>query len=93
MLNDIPDFSKICMQFYFKLQDNPESFDPVDSIYFARIDQIFKLNFETEKINTECMFDEPFIRQPTFFLMDDDQVAAIAASQTDGLYVSIKTKK
>ena len=59
-LTDIKEFKQISMDFYFKLQDDPESFEPVDTMIFAKIDKIFEFNFETEEFRTRCDFNQPF---------------------------------
>ncbi len=44
-LKEIPVFEKVCMNFHFKKSDKGS---PQDTIIFAKKDQIFELNYETE---------------------------------------------
>ena len=43
-------------------------------------------------MTTLVEFDVPLLRQPEFFLMNDEQTVAIIASQDDGIYYSVKSK-
>jgi len=48
VLKDMPLFKQVSMQFYFVNNSGKER----NSIMFAKIDQIFHLNFDTEEITT-----------------------------------------
>lgn len=65
------------MKYYFKI---PESGKSVDTIIFAKKDQIIELDFMTEWINVSSTFKE-LSTQPEFFLLNDDQTAMVVASQ------------
>ena len=51
-----------------------------------------ELNFETELVKDVVIFDIPLLRQPEFFLMNDDQTVSIIASQDDGIYYNHRTR-
>ena len=77
MLVENPEMQNICMQFYFKI---PEQGRETDSIIFAKKDCILLLNFLTEEIFYIAKF-ESISTQPEFFLLNDDQIAMVIASQ------------
>jgi hypothetical protein len=54
MLEEIPLFTKVSMQFIFKKERI------IESIFFANKDSIFELNFETEEITIIYNFSRPF---------------------------------
>ena len=64
----------------------------MDTIIFAKIDEIFEMNFETGDIKTVYKFKVPFTRQPEFFSMNDEQTVYVAASSSDGIYYNATTK-
>ena len=52
VLKDIPIFEKVCMKYHFLKGPTIER----DTLLFAKIDQIFSLNFENEQIETIYKF-------------------------------------
>lgn len=48
------------MKFHFQLKKNKS--DPTDSIIFAKIDEIFVLNFVTQEVSTIYRFKEQLAR-------------------------------
>jgi hypothetical protein len=63
ILKDIPIFKQVSMQFQFV---NSSSKDR-DSILFAKIDQLFTLNFNTGEVSMLYKFKQVFAMQPSFF--------------------------
>ena len=59
-----------------------------DEMIFARKDQVFKLNLETEEITTYYKFREPLNRQPMNFDTNTNQDIFIVASPEDALYIN-----
>ena len=68
-LRDNPEFNDICMDFHFKHTKNNK--DP-NTMIFAKQDKIIEFNYETEEIKDICLFEVPLLRQPEFFLMNDE---------------------
>ena len=66
---DIPMFTQVSMNFHFKAKPGMHR----DTILFAKIDQVFSINFETEEINTIYTFKQKLLRQPQFFKPNDEQ--------------------
>ena len=65
VLEDIPQFKKVCMQFMFKK-------DPrITSLIFAKKEEIFEMNFESERITTLHTFSNPFNIQPSYFVSNN----------------------
>jgi len=60
ILKDIPAFKQVAMKFHFQLKKNKS--DPTDSIIFAKIDEIFVLNFVTQEVSTIYRFKEQLAR-------------------------------
>jgi hypothetical protein len=54
LLEEIPLFTKVSMQYIFKKEKN------IQSIIFANKDSIFEMNFETEEITIVYTFSRPF---------------------------------
>lgn len=61
VLKENPAFSQVCMQFFFV--NNDETVER-DSIIFARINQIFSFNFQTETVSSVFIYSEPLEIQP-----------------------------
>jgi hypothetical protein len=57
---------------------------------FAKIDQIFCLNFVTSEITTVFKFKEQLKCQPQFFHPNEDQTIFVTASSADGVYINLK---
>lgn len=57
------------MNFHFRIIDGSKE---RKEILFAKIDEIFALNFETQAITTIFKFKDPLKRQPQFFKLNDD---------------------
>jgi hypothetical protein len=55
ILKDISLFKKVSMEFFFK-KDDQEPNSRIDTIIFAKTDQIFEFNFVTEEITTIIRF-------------------------------------
>ena len=66
VVKDIPIFKQVSMQFHFVNGEN------CDSIIFCKPDQIFQLNFESQKVKTIMKFEEPLTTQPLFFCSNED---------------------
>ena len=77
LIKDIPMFSKICMQFIFRLTKNGR--EP-KSLIFAKQDSLIEVNFETDEIRELLMYKVALTKQPEFFLMNNDQTVSIIAS-------------
>jgi hypothetical protein len=60
IIKDIPIFTKVSMQFYFKNSKSPGK-DP-NEIIFAKQDRLFSINIETEEITTIVKYVEPLTR-------------------------------
>jgi len=91
IIKDIPIFTKVSMQFYFKNSKSPGK-DP-NEIIFAKQDRLFSINIETEEITTIVKYVEPLTRQPEFFTMNDDQSASVIASLEDGIFYNHRTEE
>ena len=68
VIKDNQEFHKICMQFHFqktKLGRLPTN------LIFATSFKLFSLNLENEKIVDLVNFEDPLLKQPEFFLMND----------------------
>ena len=86
ILKDIPIFKQVSMQFYFVNRTTKER----DSILFAKIDQIFKLNFYTGVTEMVYKFQQTFQMQLVFFRSNVEQDVMIVASQEDCIYINTK---
>lgn len=69
VIKDIPEFSRVSMQYYFKLTKYGR--DPT-SIIFAKQDRLIEFDFDIEEVYTIAQFDIPLNRQPEFFLLSND---------------------
>ena len=66
------------MQYYFVNKDTNGT--ERDSILFAKIDQIFTLNFETDEVTTIYKYETKFQMQPMFFRANNFQDILVVAS-------------
>ena len=55
------------------------------------MDRIFEFDFFTGRIKVIFKFSASLLKQPEFFLLDDQQVCAVIASQQDCVYVDFRT--
>lgn len=86
VVKDIPEFNKVCMQFYFKeFQNEPQA------IIFSKQDYIFEMNIHTSEIKPIFTFNPPLLTQPTLMQMSDDQKIIMVASERDCYYINMKT--
>lgn len=87
MLKDIEIFKQVSMQFHFANEDGLER----SRIIFAKIDSVFSLDFNTERI--EVLFNfrsrHSLKQQPSFFTFNNDQSVFIVASSEDAVYVNL----
>ena len=44
------------------------------------MDKIFEFNYKSEEIKVIMRFEVPLIRQPEFYLLNDEQTVSIVAS-------------
>lgn len=63
VLKDLEIFKNVSMNFHFKNAKGTRR----DSVIFAKIDQIFEINFETKQVNTLYAFKQQLLCQPQFF--------------------------
>ena len=85
VLRDIPIFNKVSMDFHFRLKEGTTR----DEVMFAKIDQIFSLNFLDGTVTTLHRFQTQLTRQPQFFNTNDTQDILVVASPDDGIYVNV----
>lgn len=90
VVKDIPFFNKVCMQFHFK--DVKEGSIP-DSILFVKKEEIFELNFNTEKFTTIHKFVIQIRSMPTLFQVSNDQNQFVVASEYDGFWFDRETRE
>ena len=88
VLKDIEHFKQVSMNFHFRIIPGTSE---RKEILFAKIDEIFALNFTNESITTLYKFEVALKRQPQFFKLNDDQSIFVTASQEDGIYVDTTT--
>jgi hypothetical protein len=69
VVKDIEHFKQVSMNFHFRIKVGTND---RTEILFAKIDEIFALNFETQEITTLYKFKDPLTRQPQFFKLNDD---------------------
>lgn len=62
-----------------------------DSIIFAKYDEIFELNFETEEFTQIFKYKEPMFGQPEFFVSDPEQDIFVIASDNQSFYINTKS--
>jgi hypothetical protein len=67
MLKDQEIFQQVCMIFHFQKSEGRDR----HSILFAKIDQVFSLNFVTKEIQTIYKFEESLLLAPSFFQLND----------------------
>jgi hypothetical protein len=82
----MPIFKQVSMQFQFVNQKSKER----DSILFAKIDQLFTLNFNTGEVKMLYKFKQVFQRQPSFFNSNIEQDILIVASSEDIIHINLK---
>jgi hypothetical protein len=85
----MPEFTKVGMQYYFK---NTAEGEKPTSIIFAKQDQIFALNYDTEVITTIETFEPPLKCQPEIFALCENQQYFCVASKQDGLHGDFKSE-
>ena len=88
VIKDNPFFAKICMQFHVK---NVNFNILPNTIIFAKPTHIFELNYETEETKILCEFEVPLLRQPEFFIMNEQQNISVVASIDDGYHYNHST--
>lgn len=76
ILKDQKIFEQVCMIFHFQKSEGRDK----HSILFAKIDQVFSLNFVTEEIQTIYKFEESLLLAPSFFQLNDNQSVFVVAS-------------
>lgn len=86
ILKDIPFFKKVSMDYYFRNED-------YSRLIFAKQDQIFEMNIETEEITTIHKFNPALLCQPEIFRSNTNQDIFIAASRQDGIWADVKNGK
>ena len=88
VVKDIPIFKKVSMQYIFKKTAFGQQ---PDTIIFAKYDEIFELNFETEEFTQIFKYKEPMFGQPEFFVCDPEQEIFVIASDNQSFYINIKS--
>ena len=88
VVKDIPIFKKVSMQYIFKKTTFGQQ---PDTIIFAKYDEIFELNFETEEFTQIFKYKEPMFGQPEFFVCDPEQDIFVIASDNQSFYINIKS--
>ena len=84
VLEKIPIFVKVCMQFILKKEMNTET------LIFSNKECIFEMNFESEEIQVLYHYSKPFSIQPNFFVSNNNQDIFTVASTHDGYWVDLK---
>jgi hypothetical protein len=87
LLKDIPYFNKVSMKFYFK---NTRNERPTE-IIFAKQEEIFIFDFETEVCTCLYRFNTPMGDQPQFFTTTSDQKIFMISSYQDAIYYNHNT--
>jgi len=65
-VKDIPYFKNVSMQFHFRSPSSRSG--KYDTILFAKQEEIFEFNFETEECKMFYTFGTPLGQQPEFFV-------------------------
>ena len=65
VVKDMPEFDKVCMQFYFKLPEAGSG--EISGLYFVKSSCIMELDWTTEVVKDTYTFKRPLARQPEFF--------------------------
>jgi len=81
VVKDMPFFSGVCMQYYFKdFKDEPEE------ILFCKKTELFSLNIKTKEFKTIHTFSPALTEQPVFYSQNNDQTVHVLASAQDGIW-------
>lgn len=72
MVKDVPYFNNVSMKFYFK---NPTTKSKrYNTIIFAKREEIFEFNVESETCTMFYRFETPLNHQPEFFVTTPNQM-------------------